>query len=1335
MFQGGVPGPSSPGSPSSAVHRDNQQSDDNASKKFAARGVSPKRRAKRSLKGKDPLIGPPPAPKRVKTAKPVPQEASIASIGSAAPKEDIDRKPSAEEKLKWRKWSDLEDYLAGLPVQSGNLRKSFLTFDSSLVTKFTGRQGPDEGSFNDYVKAGCLWEPIERFLVVIKQLEKGRTDPLTELNWTELADAWVELHRCDKIVANTQLRLLQRGLSNDSPLRVEVENKQIQPVEDAEKLHYLFIMLACKIKKAKLTTVSLIDLLIKMKETVSKLESSVLGLPILVSGIAYDKCEKMFGESWNLIINRLNDRGNYENEWPYIISEQVWNVAKSFVVIWTPNDFCELGEEYNVGEEDLLNSEYQYFSLLYAFGNESPLTENEKEQLALLIDTGLLDKQAKLQFKLTNENHTQSKTIDVDWRDWLLEFQPGKHSLIEGMDLPLDYKSIREEVAEKDAGPGPGAGAGPGADTDVVVMPKRKRPGSQESPTVLSDVVKSKLPSKKRKKAPVIKKEREVAGSRVIKSEKGGEQEHKWQVELEGLKTALESKEQEAESLSIQSESFRLAFKDKLEEVNSVSREKNRAEAALRVKEEEIDFLERQLETVRRELGEKNAEMDNLTREKRRIEMDLLSKKTEVIDFGREKVLAQRQLLSTEEELATLRAEKEGFSSELSGKNLEIASLRRENERLRTDINTRKKANDELQRKSADLISQIKSKERECQSLEGELGTLHTQMAEKTGQITELEGRCKSYEQQREVSNRYSNQLERELRETKEELGKLSEELTSQGRELVEVKRSNIALVTENTHLKEVETAFDDLKLNFNKAEVTLNENQIEMAKAVQAISEFEMMLKEQTGKILSFENELKEKDSQCVSLQRTIQDVEVQLDLEKNKRLKLEASLKETPNSLEAQIKKLQEDRDALIKEIENKNEDYQAVKRGVDMLAAGNSIGDADAFARQQKELEAVEAERDRQKKAVERNLSEIAAMHSEIESLKEKRDQLQIALGSTEKEKSEVEEALTELTKQSNAAEVERVSLSGKVAKLEENVENLKQRNAKSEAENVSHLQEISQLLSSQKSLEDREADLVKKITSLQGELDQLKEEEGNFSQVIQSLTGGEGEPLLSLLSETALPLPPVGSAAPLAPPVQTSPGISTAGPPQPITLPWSGSLFSTEAASASASGSGTGSFPIPAGGRALGSHSPSPSVPHGSPFLSTSTIGGEQVQMSASPGSQSGSLLQSRQKENIEMLKKIYELERSPLIEEVSSLRASISRLNVTLQAVQQSGVVSSETKTVIANKQQELGKKELEIKALERRLAVDTENIRETESINKLNQQYGTLFQKLQKLQE
>ena len=81
------------------------------------------------------------------------------------------------------------------------------------------------------------------------------------------------------------------------------------------------------------------------------------------------------------MIKRVSDSNNYEfkDKWSKKISGFAWNAAKSFALIWNQNNTCQMGTEFNVGESDLMNSEYCYFILTMALDEKSSLTYLNKK--------------------------------------------------------------------------------------------------------------------------------------------------------------------------------------------------------------------------------------------------------------------------------------------------------------------------------------------------------------------------------------------------------------------------------------------------------------------------------------------------------------------------------------------------------------------------------------------------------------------------------------------------------------------------------------------------------------------------------------------------------------------------------------------------------------------------------------------------------------------------------------------------------------------------------------------------------------------------------------------
>ncbi|WP_281646977.1 hypothetical protein [Parendozoicomonas sp. Alg238-R29] len=292
------------------------------------------------------------------------------------------------------------------------------------ATKINGSD--PEWAFSQHTKAPCLREPITELVASLHTFENGEGRAFTPDDWLRVLEIWEERKNMPKLEINLYLILINRALSEDSPL-------QPQNVKSAFLIAFANLLGAYNIKHEGFIE------LIANKE----FETYPVDIGDVLSPCPKENMEatgsEMFSNQWPAICKAVTNPRCFKNRWASRLSSDVWNTAKNFLNIWTIDASCELGSEFNIGLDDLMNSEFIYFLLRSAFSKKSAFTIHEKKQLAHLLDAGLAAMNVTLELK--QEGEPQNKIIN--WRDWLLSFKPGVHSVKPAtMVLVSDFNNV-----------------------------------------------------------------------------------------------------------------------------------------------------------------------------------------------------------------------------------------------------------------------------------------------------------------------------------------------------------------------------------------------------------------------------------------------------------------------------------------------------------------------------------------------------------------------------------------------------------------------------------------------------------------------------------------------------------------------------------------------------------------------------------------------------------------------------------------------------------------------------------------------------------------------------
>ncbi|KEQ19259.1 hypothetical protein [Endozoicomonas numazuensis] len=151
---------------------------------------------------------------------------------------------------------------------------------------------------------------------------------------------------------------------------------------------------------------------------VNSINKDLLGEPATTPQQIEDLGQTLFVQNWRPLksalleyeIQSLDERILNNSRF----HRSIWQFAHTFSAMWSNNQECDLATEFNVGEGDMLHSEYFAHYLRAFLGNESRLTLREQEQLRLLLDTVIVERN----LTLTANGHP------TNWREWLNRYEP-----------------------------------------------------------------------------------------------------------------------------------------------------------------------------------------------------------------------------------------------------------------------------------------------------------------------------------------------------------------------------------------------------------------------------------------------------------------------------------------------------------------------------------------------------------------------------------------------------------------------------------------------------------------------------------------------------------------------------------------------------------------------------------------------------------------------------------------------------------------------------------------------------------------------------------------------
>ncbi|CAM3503860.1 hypothetical protein [Parendozoicomonas haliclonae] len=273
--------------------------------------------------------------------------------------------------------------------------------------------------------SGRLWPAITQLITVIYLLDlrhqrglhlSSQAQDLLLAMWQQQAASFGLV--CPEEV-KTSLFLCKTALANHSPLT-------------GQQKHFLMQFIACRTIQAGLKT-DIFLLMGNLPVQAPAMHHRDMGVAANDQQTIIDQGVRLFGNHGPQVVSAMIESVDREDDTPPPagcgIPDQVWRLAITFQRIWYPQTTVDLSREFNVGREDKLNSEYFSTIMGYLFGSNSSLNEARKHKLALLLDMAQYNKQVNLTLHDT----------PINWRDWLLTFQHGKHALPEqeGSLLPL----------------------------------------------------------------------------------------------------------------------------------------------------------------------------------------------------------------------------------------------------------------------------------------------------------------------------------------------------------------------------------------------------------------------------------------------------------------------------------------------------------------------------------------------------------------------------------------------------------------------------------------------------------------------------------------------------------------------------------------------------------------------------------------------------------------------------------------------------------------------------------------------------------------------------------
>ncbi|MGI9278160.1 MAG: hypothetical protein ACR2PX_00785 [Endozoicomonas sp.] len=248
-----------------------------------------------------------------------------------------------------------------------------------------------------------LWPAVTYLLSALKKLEVSR-EVVTEESLKTMIQSFQPHDRPEKV--EVMLQLCKTAFSETSPLT------------DLQK-YFLMALWAyrttdCEIK----INTNPFTLFNSFELKISTINKDLLGEPATTSQQIEDLGKSLFVQYWHPLKSALlNYRPQPLEERIFQNSRfhrSIWQFAHTYSAMWSDNQECDLATEFNVGEGDMLHSEYFAHYLRAFLGAESQLSMRQQDQLRLLLDTVIVERK----LTLTANGHP------IDWREWLNRYEP-----------------------------------------------------------------------------------------------------------------------------------------------------------------------------------------------------------------------------------------------------------------------------------------------------------------------------------------------------------------------------------------------------------------------------------------------------------------------------------------------------------------------------------------------------------------------------------------------------------------------------------------------------------------------------------------------------------------------------------------------------------------------------------------------------------------------------------------------------------------------------------------------------------------------------------------------
>ncbi|WP_062266050.1 hypothetical protein [Endozoicomonas arenosclerae] len=259
-----------------------------------------------------------------------------------------------------------------------------------------------------------LWPAITHLLSALQKLEVNR-EAVTEESLRSMIQSFQHNDRREKV--EVILQLCKTAFSDTSPLT------------DLQK-YFLMALWAYRTTDCEIHT-NPFAFFNSLELKVNPINKDLLGEPVTTSQQIEDLGKTLFIQYWRPLksallkyqLSPLEER-IFQNS---RFHRSIWLFAHTFSAMWSNQQECDLATEFNVGEGDMLHSEY-FAHYLHAFlGAESQLTLRQQDQLRLLLDTVVVERKLKL----------TANGEPIDWREWLERYEP-RVDCIPGNEWPAD---------------------------------------------------------------------------------------------------------------------------------------------------------------------------------------------------------------------------------------------------------------------------------------------------------------------------------------------------------------------------------------------------------------------------------------------------------------------------------------------------------------------------------------------------------------------------------------------------------------------------------------------------------------------------------------------------------------------------------------------------------------------------------------------------------------------------------------------------------------------------------------------------------------------------------